>query len=255
MKVLSRAVTIATVVAGCASMLAQEASDARIHVLASNGVRALVEELRPHAEHTIGYRLDVQFNSTAALKLRIERGEPFDAAILTTEAIDELSHKGRISAATRVDLARCGIGVGIRAGLPKPDVSTAGTLERTLLQARSLTYARDGASSPYLVKMFERLGILSQIQPKIVLAQGSAVATASVRDGKTELVLTLISEILPVHGIELVGPLPSELQSYVRFAAGVSNHASSRQAAQALLQFFVQPSVAPIYRDHGLEPR
>lgn len=255
MKALSTAVTIATVFAGCASIFAQETRDARIHVFASNGVRALVEELLPRAEHTIGYRLDVQFNSTAALKLKIEGGEPFDAAILTTEAIDELSQKGRISAATRVDLARCGIGVGIRAGSPKPDISTSAALKSALLQAKSLTYARDGASSPYLVKMFERLGILNQIQPKIVLAQGSAVATASVRDGKAELVLTLISEILPVRGIELVGPLPSELQSYVRFAAGVSNNARSRRAAQALIQFFVQPSVAQIYRDKGLEPR
>ena len=255
MKALFRVLAIAMLAAACVFAQERGAGGGPVHLLASNGVKALVEEIQPRAEQTIGHRLTIEFNSTAALKQKIGSGEPLDAAILTTEAIEELSHGGKIDAATRADLARCGIGVGIRAGAPKPDISTKASFKNTLLQAKSITYARDGASSPYLVKMFDGLGISSQIQPKIILAQGSIAATGSVRDGKAELVLTLISEIVPVRGIELVGALPAELQSYVRFSAGVGSRAKERDTARALIEFLAQPGMAQEYRRKGLEPR
>ena len=249
---LSTVATALLALSGCTSLAAQDR--APIHVLASNGVKGLIEELQPRAERTVGHPLAIQFSSTASLKQRIAAGERFDAVILTTEAIDELAKNGKIAPGTRRELARCGIGLGIRAGAPKPDIGTVDAFKKTLLQAKSITYARDGASSPYLVSMFERLGVSSAIRPKITLAQGSTVATASVRDGQIELVLTLISEIVPVRGIELVGPLPSELQSYVNFAAGVSSQAESKSAANALVEFLAQSSLAQAYRDKGLEP-
>ena len=226
-----------------------------MRVLASNGVRAMIEQLQPQCERAIGHPLTVQFNSTAGLKQRIDAGEPFDVAILTSEGVDDLIKAGKITSASRAELARCGIGLGIRKGAPKPDIGTPDALKRTLQNAKSITYAQDGASRVYLEKMFNHLGIANDLKPKIVLLEGSTRATASLAGGKVELVLTLISEIIPVHGIELAGPLPPELQSYVNFGAGASPNAKNVEAAHALIQFLKGPKAAAAYRAQGMEPR
>jgi len=237
-------------------LLAQHAApqSAPIRVLASNGVKAVLEKLQPECEHAIGRPLAVEFNSTTALRPRIDSGEAFDVVILTSEGIDELVKVGKIAGGTRADLARCGIGVGIRAGAPKPDIRTPEALRRTLLGAKSITYAQDGASRPHLEKMFDQLGIAGDLKSRIVMQQGSTRSTAMVADGGAEIVMTLISEIVPVRGIELVGPLPAELQSFVRFAAGAGSHAEHPEPARALIRFLAGPATAPAYKSSGMEP-
>jgi molybdate transport system substrate-binding protein len=229
------------------------AQSAEVHVLASNGIKAVMDELRPQAERAIGHPLAIEINSSSVLKQQFDGGEAFDVAIVTSEVLDELTKAGKIVSGSSAGIARSGIGVGIRAGAPKPDIRTTAALKQTLLKAKSITYAQDGASRLYLEKMFDRLGIGSDLKPKIMLEQGSARATAKVADGKAELVMTLISEILPAAGVELLGPLPADVQSYVNMSAGVGAKAHNADAAKALVKFLAGPSVAPILKAKGME--
>ncbi|PYR98865.1 MAG: hypothetical protein DMG12_21610 [Acidobacteria bacterium] len=226
-----------------------------VRVLASNGMKAVLDETRAQAERAIGHPLAMEISTSASTKQKIQSGAAFDVAILTTEVIEDLSKEGKIAAGTRADLARSGIGVGIRKGAPKPDISTPDSIKRVLLNAKSMTWVRDGASRVHIEKMLEGLGITNDVKSKIVLTPGADQATATVAEGKTEMVITLISEILPVRGLELVGPLPSKFQSYVSFAAGVSPNAKNADAAKALIKFLTDASVTPTFKAKGMERR
>jgi molybdate transport system substrate-binding protein len=226
-----------------------------VHVLASNGVRAVIEELRPQCERTIGHALEIQFGSTTDLAKKIEAGEPFDLTILTTEAIDRLIRSGRLAAATRADIARCGVGVGIRAGAPKPNISTPDAMKAALLKAKAVTYAEDGASRVFVEKMEQTFGIADQMKAKTLLTHGSGAANQEVVAGKADMVLTLGSEILPVRGVQLIGPLPAAVEGYVNFAAGASANTQNADSAKAVIQFLKSRAAAPVYKAKGMEAR
>jgi len=165
----------------CLALQPAAAQTSALRVLVSNGLKGSMEELRPQAEKAIGQPLSIEFSSTAGLKKKIAAGEAFDATIITVEAIDDLIKQGKLTAASRKNVGRSELGIGIRAGAPKPDIRTPDALKKSLLAATSITYPRDGASRGYLEKMFERLGIAAQIKPKIVLAPGSGPATRKAR--------------------------------------------------------------------------
>jgi molybdate transport system substrate-binding protein len=231
------------------------AQSAAVHVLVSNGLKAAMEEIRPQCQGAIGHPLEIQFNSTASVKSKIEAGESFDVSMITTEAIDDLIKQGKLAAGSRAELGRSELGIGIRSGAAKPDIRTPEALKRTLREAKSITYPQDGASRAYIEKMFERLGIAADVKPKIILAPGSGPATESVAAGKAALVITLFSEILPVHGVEILGPLPGEFHSDIRFGAAVSATTKNAEAARALIACITGPKAAPILKAKGLEPR
>jgi len=225
-----------------------------VNALVSNGVKAVMEALRPQCERAIGHPIDMQFNTSVALKQQIEAGDGFDVTILTSELIDDLTKQGKIEAGSRVDLARSGIGVGIRTGAPKPDIGTSGAMKQTLLNAKTITYAQEGASRVYIEKMFESLGIADQVKSKIILEMKPGQPQINVAEGKADLVMTLVSEILPVHGIELLGPLPADFQHYVSMAGGVGANAHDPQTAKAVLKFLSGPKAAPVFKAKGMEP-
>jgi molybdate transport system substrate-binding protein len=229
------------------------ADAAEIRVLASNGVKAAVEELKPQLEKASGSTLSIDFSTTAALRERIEKGEAFDVAILTDEAMDALIKAGKLSPKLHGTLARVGIGVGYRKGAPKPDVRTAASIKQALLNAKSIAYTGNGASRPGIDRMFEQLGIAGQLHTKSHLTAAGA-APASVGKGESDLVLTLISEILPEPGVELAGPIPSEFQTYIGFSAAPSTKAAGSPAAAALIAFMKSPAAAATYRVKGMEP-
>ena len=228
------------------------ADAAEIRVLASNGVKAAVEELKPQLEKASGSTLSIDFSTAAALRERIEKGEAFDLAILTDDAVDALIKAGKISPMQRARLARVGIGVGYRKGAAKPDISTAAGIKQSLLNAKSIAYTEAGASRPGIDKMFERLGIAGQLKAKSHLTAAGA-APASVGKGESDLVLTLISEILPEPGVELAGPIPPEFQSYIGFSAAPSPKAAGSPAVAALIKFLDGPAAASIYKVKGME--
>jgi molybdate transport system substrate-binding protein len=250
------AAIVATAVGFLVLPLPQHAAGggAPVRVLVSNGMKAAMEELQPQCERAIGHPLAVQYNSTLSVKKMIEAGQGFDATIITTEAIDDLIKQGKLAGASRVALARSELGIGIRAGAAKPDIHTPEALKRSLREAKSITYPQDGASRGYIEKMFERLGIAADVKPKIILAKGSGPATESVAEGKAAMVITLFSEIVPIHGVEILGPLPGEYQSDIRFSAAASSTANDAGAAKALIAFLAGPKVAPMLKAKGLDP-
>ena len=227
---------------------------APIHVLVSNGVRAVVEDLQPQCEKAIGHPLVVEYSAAALLKQKVDAGEQFDVALLTAEVTGELIKEGKVAADSRADLGRVGLGVGIRAGAPKPDISTPDAMKRTLLNAKSITYAKDGAARVLIEKIYDRLGISNEVKPKVILQLVPGRPQTAVADGEAEMVMTLVSEILPAKGVELLGPVPKELQSYVSFRGGVSSNTKNAEASRAAVKFLSSAKTSPAYKARGMEP-
>jgi molybdate transport system substrate-binding protein len=224
-------------------------------VVVSNGIKPSMEELAPQIEHSIGRRLKMQFSSSTALEEKIQSGEPFDVAILSSDVIDDLIRQGKIAAGTRADIARTGMGVGVRAGAPKPDVSTPEALKRALLSAKSISFNPSGASAPHIHEIFEHLGIAENVKSKLMLDAESGRPQMNVADGKAELVITLIPEIKFFKGVELAGPIPADLQSYISFSAGVAANTHNADAAKALIKFIAGPAATPTLKAKGMETR
>ena len=253
-RVLSAAIT--PTILGIILLFAQGATAQApaVRVLASNGVQGALNEIVPQCERAVGHPLSVEFGTTATLKPRIEGGEAFDVTVLTSEAIDALIKEGKLAGESRANVARVGIGIGIREGAAKPDISTPEALKKALLNAKSITYAAAGASRPPTDKMLERMGIADELKSKTLLLAGAEETSAAVRDGKAEILITLISEIVSAKGLELAGPLPKEFQTYVAFAAGVSPNAKNAEAAKAAVKFLTGPKAAAAYKGKGMEP-
>jgi molybdate transport system substrate-binding protein len=226
---------------------------AGLRVFSSNGVKAIIEERRADIERTIDRTLTVDFSTAASLKTRIAGGDTFDVAILTPALIDELAAAGAVDAGSRTDIARAGVGVGVRVGAPIPEIGTSEALKQALLAAGSVAFTAEGQSRATIDRTFARLGIVEAMRPKIVL-KGPGEAPAAVAAGEADIVLTLVSEILPVQGLRLVGPLPSELQDYVMFTAARSVNASDTDGAAALLRYLSSEDLAVILPAHGLQP-
>ena len=248
-------VSMATLAAGVLALTARSAGapTTEIRVLASNGVRAVVQALQQEAEHVTGHRVAVTFNSSVGLKQGMDAGAAFDVVIVTSDMMADLIKEGKVVAGTARGIARSGIGVGIRKGTARPDISTPDAIKRTLLDAHAISYAQDGASRVHVVSMLERLGIAEQMKARTILELGSIRSAARVTSGDADLVLTLVSEILPIEGIELVGPLPSGLQHYIELAAGVGAKAADPAAAKSLVSFLAGPTVVPTLKAKGME--
>jgi molybdate transport system substrate-binding protein len=226
-----------------------------LHVLISDGMKTVVEELTPQIEHAIGRKLAAQFNSSKNLRDKIQAGEPFDAAILTSDVLDELIMQGKIASGGRVDISRTGLGVGVRAGSAKPDISSPEALKRTLLNAKSVSFNPTGASAAHTYDMFARMGITDAMKPKLMLDAEAGRPQMNVAAGKTELVISLIPEIRFFPGVDLLGPVPSEFQSYINFAGGIATNAHDAEAAKALMKFITDPAIVPVLKAKGMEPR
>jgi len=224
-------------------------------VMVSDGMKTVVEELTPQIEHSIGRKLAAQFNSSKNLRDKIQAGEPFDAAILTSDVLDDLIKQGKIAAGGRAEISRTGMGMGVRAGAPKPDISTSDALKRTLLAAKSISFNPTGASAAHTYDMFARLGITDAVKSKLILDAEAGRPQMNVAGGKAELVISLIPEIKFFPGVDLAGPIPPDFQSYINFAAGIATNSHDADAARALIQFITGPAVVPVLKAKGMEPR
>jgi len=222
-------------------------------VLSSNGVRAPIERLMTQCTRAAGRQFSVTYGTSASIRQRVTGGEAVDAVLATSEVVGELSKGGELDASSIAPLGRAGIGVGIRAGAHRHKIGTAAEIKQALLSAKSVTYAADGASRPHVERMFEQLGIASEMKAKTLLEQGSTRAAEKVVGGDAEILLTLVSEILPVEGLELLGPVPAEFQSYISFAGALGTRASSRDAARAFIDCVAAPAAAPTFAQQGIE--
>ena len=240
---------------GIAALLtAASTRAAEIKVLASNGVKAALEELAPAFERATGNKLSISFGLAAVLKRQIEAGEAFDLAILTSAGIEDLAQQGKVDGGSRAAIARSGVGIGIRKGGPRPDIGTPEALKRTLLSAKSISWAKEGASGVYFAGVLERIGIAEQMKPKVHLAPSGAEVGKLVAGGQVELGVILVNELMAAPGVEVLGPLPAELQNYTAFHAGVGAGSKSPAAARALIQFLTTPSAGAVFKAKGQEP-
>ena len=222
-----------------------------IKILSGGAIQGLLTEAVSLFERNGGGKADVRIGLTSALKKEIESGAAFDIALLPRPDIDALVQAGRIAVGSATDITRSAIGVAVRAGAAKPDVSTVEAFKRAVLAASSVTYS-DGPSGLYVGSLLERLGIAEAMKLKIRLTTGP-VAELIAR-GEAELGIQQIVAILPVKGAELVGPLPEALQNIIIYAAGRSPHAADPEMARAFVEFLGSPQVKAMIRSRGMEP-
>jgi molybdate transport system substrate-binding protein len=233
-------------------LFAVGARAAELKVSASTAVKSVLEQLGPQFEKTSGNRLTFSFGPAATLKEKIDQGGAFDVAILTAPLTDALIKTSKVDPATRTTIARAGLGVSVRAGAAKPDVSTDEGLKHTLLNAKSIGYNGVGASRIGNEAMLRKLGLTDAVQSKIKLLDVSA--PVAVAKGEVEIGLGPVSEILPIKGVQLAGPFPTDLQSYLVFSAGVATGSENAEAAKALIKFLASPAAAAVLKAKGMQP-
>ena len=224
-----------------------------MEILCTNGVKSVMLDLLPAFERARSTKLAVTWGSTNALVKDLGSGAGGDVAILTAEAIDELVNRGKAVAGSRVDLARSGIGVAVRKGAKRPDITSPDALKRALLAAKSLAHSKTGQSGIYFPTVLARLGIAEQMKSTIVMPDAGTPVGEVVAKGDAEIGIQQISELLPVAGIEIVGPLPEPLQKITTFSGGVLTAAKDLGLAAALLKFVAAESPR-LLKQHGLEP-
>ena len=222
-------------------------------ILCTNGVKSVMLDIVPAFERRSGTKLTVAWGSANALLKEIESGAAGDLAILTAETIDELIKHGKAVAGSRIDLARSAIGIAVRQGAKKPDVGSPEALKRTLLAARSLAHSKTGMSGIYFPTVLARLGIADEMKGKIVIPDPGTPVGEVVARGDAELGIQQISELLPVAGVEIVGPLPAALQKITTFSASVLTAAREPDAVNALVKFLAAEFPA-LLESKGLEP-
>lgn len=239
-----------------AAMSQQTAQAADVTVISGGAFKQVLTPLAAQYEKESGNKVTVTYRTVGQhLKLIRDGGETFDVAVLTPEAIEGLAKEGKIVPGSRADLARTGVGVVVKAGAPLPDIATVEAFKRALLAAKSVAYIdpkAGGSSGIYVAKLLEQLGIAKEVNAKAVLVQGGEVAS-HIADGEAELGIHQISEILPVPGVTLVGPLPAAIQNFTVYSAGVATAAKDAEAARGLVKFLSGPHAMPIIKSKGME--
>jgi molybdate transport system substrate-binding protein len=226
---------------------------AELKIFGSRVTRMLMGDIGPAYTRATGNKLTVITDVAAVMKRRIEGGEPLDIAVLVNFQADDLIRQGKLLADSRADVMRAGIGVAVRRGARKPDISTVAAFQQTLLDAKSIVYLKEGASTLHLEKVLARLGIADALKSKTVKTAGEAVSEM-VAAGDAELGIIVIPNILSVPGAEVVGPLPAEIQSYVTFTAAVSPTSPNQQAARDVIKLMQSPAGVQSIKKNGMEP-
>jgi molybdate transport system substrate-binding protein len=241
-----------TMIAASMVLVPGMAQAAEIKVMMSAAFKAAYLELVPQFERATEHRVVTIGAPSFDIVARLKAGEVVDIVILAGAALDQLIKDGKIVAGSRADLAKSGVGLAVRAGAPKPNIGSADAFKQALLAAKSVAYST-GPSGVYLAGLFQRMGIADTLKPKIRQVKGEPVGAVVAR-GEADIGLQQVSELLPVAGIDFVGPLPPEIQEVTVFSAGLHVGAKEPEAAKALLKFLTAPAVAPVIRKTGMEP-
>ena len=233
------------------ALLAPAAGEtAEIKVLSTVGMQPATPELFKQFEAATGHTVAVTYGLAAVLKTKFLEGAPADVLILTAPIVEDLAKQGKVVADSKKDVARSGVGIAVKAGAPKPDISTAEALKAAVLAAKSIGYSREGASGVAFARAMERLGIAEPVKAKY--KDTGTKAGEMVAAGEIDLAAAQIPELLAVPGVEVVGPLPAELQTVTIFSVGLAAGAHDNGAAKALIDFLAGPRAAPVYKAKGL---
>jgi molybdate transport system substrate-binding protein len=241
-----------------ALLLTTAASAAEVRVMISGGLTAAFNALVPEFERQTGNKVLVAYGpsmgtTTNAIPVRLGRGEPADVLIMVGYALGDLIKNGKVVPDSRIDLVKSGIGVAVKAGAPKPDISSSDALKGALLAAKSVAYS-DSASGVYVSsEMFKKLGIENEMKDKARMIPATPVGEI-VAKGEAEIGFQQISELKPVQGIDIVGPLPADLQKITVFSAGIATVSKEPEAGKALIKFLTSPAAAAEFTKSGLDP-
>jgi molybdate transport system substrate-binding protein len=245
---------IAAAFAGAGLLILGATADAAdIKVMASAAIKEAYLELVPQFEKSTEHKVSTTWAGTVDMTKRLNAGEVFDLIIMAGPSIDEFIKQGKLVAGSRVDLAKSGVGVAVRAGAPKPDISSADAVKRAMLAAKSIAYST-GPSGVYIAALFQRMGIADQIKDKVKIGAPGVPIGGIIARGEAEIGFQQVSELLPVAGIDYIGPLPPDIQQITVFASGIHTGATQADAAKALVKFLTSPQAAPVIKKKGMEP-
>jgi molybdate transport system substrate-binding protein len=223
--------------------------------LTTGAFKQVVVALIPEFENATGHKVALDNGTVGQLTKRVDDGEAFDVLVLSPRGIDDFIKKGKIAEGSKANLAKVGVGVMVKEGAPKPDISSVEAFKQALLKAKSVGYidpASGGSSGIYVANLLEKLGIAAEIRPKAKLKQGGHVSDL-VKAGEAEIGIHQISEIVSEPGVTLVGPLPKDIQNYTTYAVGLSAAAKDPEAAKAFIKVLNGPSAAGVLKSKGME--
>ena len=251
--------TFARIAGATALLLAQVAFSpaAEIKVFSTIGVQSALEELAPQFEKASGHKLNITWATAAILVKRVQAGESADLLVLTKQSLDALTKDNKASAGPEATIASSGMAMVVKKGAPKPDISTPEAFKQTLLNAKTIAYsdpAAGGASGVYLAKLLERMGIADQMKAKTKHPPPSGNTAVLVVNGEADLAIQQEPEVMSVAGVDMVGPLPGDLNNITIYSAGVGVGSQQADAANALIRFLHTPEAAAVFKAKGLTP-
>jgi molybdate transport system substrate-binding protein len=229
------------------------ANTAELTVLSTQATEQAYRELLPQFEKASGHTVKTTFTGTLDAKKRIAEGQAFDLLIMSSPDIDAFIKAGTLAPGSRIDLAKSGVGIGVKAGAPKPDIGSTEAFKKTLLAAKSIGYST-GPSGNYVIGLFDRLGIADQVKPKLKQTPTGVFVGSIVANGEVEIGIQQVSEMSHFAGVDYVGPLPADIQKMTIFASGLAANAKQPEAAKALVKFITSPDAAQAYKKRGMEP-
>jgi molybdate transport system substrate-binding protein len=229
------------------------AAAAEITVLSTQATEQACRELLPQFEKASGHTVKIVYTGTLDVKKRIAAGEAFDVLIIASPDIDAFVASGTLAPGSRVDVAKSGVGIGVPAGKPKPDIGTTAAFTKTLLAAKSIGYST-GPSGNYVIGLFERMGIADQLKPKLKQTPTGVFVGTIIANGDVEIGIQQVSELSHFAGVDYVGPLPADIQKVTIFSSGVAAHAKQAEAAKALVKFITAPNAAQAFAKRGMQP-
>jgi molybdate transport system substrate-binding protein len=236
-----------------ALLLPGVAGAVEIKVISTQAPEEAYRELVPQFEKASGHKVTTVFTGTLDLQKRIAAGETYDLIIMAGPAIDDFIKSGTVVPGSRVNIAKSGVGVGVRAGAPKPDISSTEAFKKTLLAAKTIGYST-GPSGVYVTGLFQRLGIADQIKGKLKQTPTGIFVGSIVASGEAEIGVQQVSEMSHFPGVDYVGPLPADIQEITVFSSGIQAGAKQADAANAWVKFLTAPAAAPAFKSKGLEP-
>jgi molybdate transport system substrate-binding protein len=234
-------------------LLSGTAHSADIKVLSTQATEQAYKELVPQFEKAAGHKVTTVFTGTLDADKRLAAGESYDMLIMSSGSIDGHIKDGKVAGGSRVDLAKSGVAVGVKAGAPKPDISSVEALKKTILAAKSIGYST-GPSGIYIISLFEKLGVADAVKSKLKQTPTGVFVGSIVASGEVEIGFQQVSELSTFAGVDYVGPLPEAVQRYTVFSSGIIAGAKETDAAKALVKFLTAPAAAPAFKKQGMEP-
>jgi molybdate transport system substrate-binding protein len=234
-------------------LLSSLADAAELKVLSTQATEEAYRELVPQFEKDTGHKVTTVFTGTLDANKRLAAGETYDLLIMSGPSIDEHIKAGKVVPGSRVDLAKSGVGMGVKAGAPKPDISTTEALKKTLLAAKSIGYST-GPSGVYVIGLFQRMGIADEVKGKLKQTRTGVFVGSIIASGEAEIGFQQVSELSHFAGVDYVGPLPADVQQFTTFSSGIVTGTKEADAAKALVKFITAPAAAAAFKKRGMEP-